>query len=223
MQAPLRFASVVARRGLRTFFNDGFADNTSMETVYRALVKTPAVSEKLMDFYAANMDVDSLSGMKGTNNVCVALPPYLGDPHRVLLAYSLLRNENKSITEADGCPIVEIMMGEEPQRIKIVDHDLISFLAKQLLTKLGQDSSMDGAQAYLDSLMDGAEAEAQKLSQKTGQVQSPLELAIEQQYAESAPKLSNFQQSAGELEALKHATEVNPSSGKVEGKFKYFI
>ena len=45
------------------------------------------------------------------------IPISTGDPHRVLLAYSLLPNTVE--TEGDGNPIVETVIGDEKQRIKV--------------------------------------------------------------------------------------------------------
>eukprot|EP00667_Euglena_gracilis_P027570 EG_transcript_34143 len=165
----------IARPGLRCFFKDGFRDNASLELVYRVVLKSPAVSQKLIEFYAKSLDqlsVESLSALKGTT-VGIPLQPYLGDPHRVLLAYSLLPHTVE--TEADGNPVVETKIGDEEQKIKIIDSEVISFLAKEILGKLGLETTPQAARQYLDSLVEGAEA----LYAKIAPVEpSPLEKAI---------------------------------------------
>ena len=68
--------------GIRTFFNDGYRDNASLELVYRAVVRSPAVTNKLTDFYATNCDelsVESMASLKAAGStVGVPLQPYLG-------------------------------------------------------------------------------------------------------------------------------------------------
>jgi hypothetical protein len=208
---------------VRSFFKDGFKDNASLELVYRSVIRSPAVAEKLLDFYAANVDelsVESLSGLKADGaSVAVPLQPYLGDPHRVLLAYSLLPDTIE--TEADGNPIVKTQIGDEPQKIKIVDAEVITFLAKATLTKLGHEATPEAARAYLDSMVDGTEELYAKLP---AVAPSPIEQAIAEINAETAPleSLKNLAPQA-ELHKLKWAHVPHPISGKVEGKFRYFI
>eukprot|EP00668_Euglena_longa_P028741 GGOE01036060.1.p1 GENE.GGOE01036060.1~~GGOE01036060.1.p1 ORF type:complete len:224 (-),score=43.35 GGOE01036060.1:196-867(-) len=219
-----RFAPAVARSGIRGFFKDGFRDNASLELVYRVILKSPAVSQKLLEFYAKNLDqlsVESLSALKGTT-VGIPLQPYLGDPHRVLLAYSLLPHTVEH--EADGNPVVETKIGDEEQKIKIVDSDIITFLAKEILAKLGQETTPQGARQYLDSLVEGAEA----LYAKIAPVEpSPLEKAIaeiNEELKASGIPLDNCKNMANpkELHDLKFAHLPHPITKKVEGKFKYF-
>lgn len=96
-------------KGVRYFFKDGFRDNSSLEFAYRILLRSPAVAQKLTEFYCKNIDelsVGSLSAFKSAGTTLgLPLQPYLGprllrsccfyvyflgDPHRLLLAYSLL-------------------------------------------------------------------------------------------------------------------------------------
>uniref|UniRef100_A0A7S1JB44 Uncharacterized protein n=1 Tax=Eutreptiella gymnastica TaxID=73025 RepID=A0A7S1JB44_9EUGL len=213
----------IARQSVRTFFNDGYRDNASLELVYRAVIRSPAVTNKLTDFYAANCDelsVESMASLQAAGStVGIPLQPYLGDPHRVLLAYSLLPNTVE--TEADGNPVIETVIGDEKQRIKIVDPDLISFLAKELLAKLGLDTSSESAKNYLDSMVDGAEALYAKIPKIAP---SPLEAAMAAIDAETCPAdtLRNMA-TTEEMNKVKFANMPHPISKKVEGKFKYFL
>ena len=144
---------------------------------------------------------------------------YPGDPHRVLLAYSLLPDTVEH--EADGNPVVKTQIGDEPQKIKIVDADVITFLAEALLTKLGHQANPESARAYLDSMVEGAE----ELYAKLPAVEpSPIEKAIDEINAETAPmeSLRNLADQK-ELHELKWKHVPHPISGKVEGKFRYFI
>ena len=67
---------------MRTFFKDGFRDNASLEMVYRSVIRSSAVSSKLVDFYASNLDelsVESMSTLKGEGaTLAIPLQPYLG-------------------------------------------------------------------------------------------------------------------------------------------------
>ena len=95
-----------------------------------------------------------VSTTKNTNTFCgfsLVLSSAQGDPHRVLLAYSL--TSYKKETESDGNIVVEVSVGGEKQRIKIVDHDLISFVAQELLKKLGKATTPDAAREYIDSMV----------------------------------------------------------------------
>lgn len=218
-------AQQLSRGGARHFFKDGFRDNASLELVYRVVIKSPAVSQKLLEFYAQNLDllsVESLSSLKSQGTtVAVPLQPYLGDPHRVLLAYSLLPFTIEK--EADGNPVVETKIGDEEQKIKIIDPDLITFLAQELLKKLGCEATPQAARAYLDSMVEGAEA----LYAKIAPVEpSPLEKAIAEinEELKSGTPWDNCKNMANpkELHALKFAHIPHPVTKKVEGKFKYF-
>jgi hypothetical protein len=210
---------------VRSFFKDGFRDNASLELVYRALIKSPAVSQKLIEFYSQNLDqlsIESLSAFKAQGTtVAIPLQPYLGDPHRVLLAYSLLPFTIGK--EADGNPVIETKIGDEEQKIKIIDPDLISFLAKELLAKMGYETTPQAARTYLDSMVEGAEA----LYAKIPPVEpSPLEKAmaeINEEFKAGTP-LDTCKNMAEpkELHALKFANLPHPVTKKVEGKFKYF-
>jgi hypothetical protein len=221
----LRLGRPVIIRGLRTFFNDGYRDNASLEMVYRLVVKTSPVVDKLLEFYAKNLDaasLDNLNSLASSNTtVCVPLQPFLGDPHRVLLAFSLL--PNKVAVESDGNIIVEAKIGDEAQRIKIVDHELISFIAGEILKKLGMQPTPEAARTYIDSMMDGAEAIAQRLYSTNPIEPSPLEKAMAEIDKETLPlnELKNLEKN-DDIDILKWKFLPNPTTGKIEGKFKYF-
>eukprot|EP00993_Chasmostoma_nieuportense_P003596 NODE_4302_length_809_cov_131.302053_g4144_i0.p1 GENE.NODE_4302_length_809_cov_131.302053_g4144_i0~~NODE_4302_length_809_cov_131.302053_g4144_i0.p1 ORF type:complete len:228 (-),score=79.24 NODE_4302_length_809_cov_131.302053_g4144_i0:75-758(-) len=223
----LRTAFPRTFRGCRAFFNDSFLDNCSLEAAYRFLVRTPEVKTKLLDFYCQGLDQPSLDNLAehhaNKTTVCVPLQPHLGDPHRVLLAYSFL--EHVEHLDIDGAPIVETTIGLEHQRIKILDAQLIVFLAQKLLIALGKPSTPAAAKEYLDKMVEGADQLAAELLQKAPPVESPLEQSMREINEEgggpwwTSKRLVTDPQS---LDQLKYKTMPHPDTGKVEGKVKYF-
>eukprot|EP00999_Lentomonas_sp_LEN2_P001100 NODE_2105_length_652_cov_87.904762_g2055_i0.p1 GENE.NODE_2105_length_652_cov_87.904762_g2055_i0~~NODE_2105_length_652_cov_87.904762_g2055_i0.p1 ORF type:complete len:165 (+),score=28.28 NODE_2105_length_652_cov_87.904762_g2055_i0:87-581(+) len=159
----LRLVSrIPARVGCRTFFGNGYADNTSLEVLFKVMLRSPPVRERLFELYAANASADTLSDWSKQGSVGplrVVLPPSLGDPHRVLLAYSMMA-EDPVQHGADGCPVYQVDIGEESQLIKLVDADVIRFLGENLLETMGRDSSPAGAKVYIDEMLGiGGQAE----------------------------------------------------------------
>jgi len=199
-------------------------DNSSLEFAYRILLRSPAVAQKLTEFYCKNIDelsVGSLSAFKSAGTTLgLPLQPYLGDPHRLLLAYSLLPLETER--EEDGNPVIETRIGDEEQRIKIIDPDLITFLAKELLGKLGLESTPQAARAYLDSLVDGADILYSKLP---AVAPSPLERAmkeIDEEFKAGTPwETCKNMAEPKELHALKFAHIPHPITKKVEVFFGF--
>jgi hypothetical protein len=189
------------------------------------LIKTSPVADKLLEFYAKNLDAASLEDLGGfvANNttVCVPLQPFLGDPHRVLLAFSLF--PNKVATERDGNIIVEAKIGDEKQRIKIVDHELIGYVATELLKKLGLQPTPEAARQYIDSMMEGAEPIVQRILATNPIEASPLEKAMAEIDKETLPidELRNLEPFEV-MQDVKYKNIPHPYTGRVEGKFKYF-
>ena len=80
----------------RAFFGKGW-DNASLDTVYCALLRRTDVNDRLRTEYARVLDprdcdiVRRVHGIAKANNsnFRIFLPPHLGDPHRLLKAYSL--------------------------------------------------------------------------------------------------------------------------------------
>lgn len=144
------------RSTVSRFFLTKQSCNTSLETVFRALVKTPKVHQRLLDHYVANLDDASIAALQKITNAKpqLVLPPGLGDPHRLLFQYSI--SDDKDSIDKDGQPVFRLKYESgDVERIKVVDFPVVEFLSKELLSALGQESSPAGAGRYLDSLYEG--------------------------------------------------------------------
>lgn len=142
-------------RAARAIFSP-FRTNTWLESTYRVVLKQPSVAARLLDHYVANIDEPSAVSLQKLSNVetQLVLSPGLGDPHRLLFQYSL--SDSKDSVDKDGQPIFRLKYDSgDVERIKVVDFPLVEFLAKELLSTLGEEASPAGAGRYLDSLYEG--------------------------------------------------------------------
>lgn len=155
----------------RQFFGKGW-DNAALDTVFRAVLRKPEVNDRLRTLYVSEMrpresDVVRRAGDAAKENntlVRVFLPPHLGDPHRLLKAFSLTaypildeKGEHLKV-ELDGHHF-EAFADPDDDYAKVVirELDCVEFLAKELLQTLHWESSPRGAASLLESLYRGAE------------------------------------------------------------------
>ena|ERR1712000_431770 len=164
-------AAALACNANRTFFGKGW-DNAALDVAYRALLRKPEVNERLTDFVCTVIDgraVESLvtAGKKADNNgsqVRIFLAPHLGDPHRLLKAYSLTAYP---ILDEQGEQLRVSVDGFEGEAFADPDDDFakicfpnlaeIKFLAQELLALLEWEQSPRGAASLLESLYRGSE------------------------------------------------------------------
>ena len=155
----------------RPFCNKGW-DNAALDTIFKCLIRKPEVNEKIRDAYVTTMDprnADYVRHMgdvakEKNKNVRVYLPPMLGDPHRVLKAYSLtnypILDEKGHQLKVEVCGhMIEAYADPDDDYSKVVipQLEVIEFLAKELLTIVDWEASPRGAASLLESLYRGAE------------------------------------------------------------------
>eukprot|EP01006_Ploeotia_vitrea_P021351 TRINITY_DN53712_c0_g1_i1.p2 TRINITY_DN53712_c0_g1~~TRINITY_DN53712_c0_g1_i1.p2 ORF type:complete len:241 (+),score=43.03 TRINITY_DN53712_c0_g1_i1:76-723(+) len=145
--------------GRRTFLK--MKDNNGLDTMYRHIVRTPAVRSELQMYYAKTLDAGSIAQIRAVaaqqKQPQIVLKPFLGDPHQILLQYALKHGCIEKI-DVDGQPIFETCLGDgDVQRIKIVDFTMVEFLAKQILNYLGKGDTPEDAKDYLDEMLIGGE------------------------------------------------------------------
>jgi hypothetical protein len=162
--APLAPAS-------RTFFGKGW-DNAALDTVYKAVVRKPEVTSKLRTGLAESMDSRTLEATRAIESkslaanqaVTIFLPPHLGDPHRLLKAYSLtaypiLDEKGEQLcVELDGQEVVAFADPDDDfAKVVIPSLPTVEFLAQELLKTLNWETTPRGAASLLESLYRGAE------------------------------------------------------------------
>eukprot|EP00759_Apiculatamorpha_spiralis_P047649 PhF_6_TR4326/c0_g1_i1/m.5831 len=155
----------------RTFFGKGW-DNAAIEVVYRSIVRRENIRSELQTLLASTADARALEKLrtkgeaaakKGLKMNCF-LPAHLGDPHRVLKAYSLTAYP---ILDGSGHQVCMHIEGHEIPTFADPDDDyskvvlpqleLTKLLAEELLRTLSWEVSPRGAASLLESLYRGAE------------------------------------------------------------------
>lgn len=151
----------------KRFFGKGW-DNAALDTVYRGLLKKPEVNAYLTSKYVGVMTPEDVSAIQakvaagGTFKIFLA--PDLGDPHRLLKAYSLtaypILNERGDVLTCDvGGKEMEAYADpdDDYSKVCIPDIDAVVYLSQQLLTAMDWEASPRGAASLLESLYRGAE------------------------------------------------------------------
>jgi hypothetical protein len=164
-------AIAVGTTCVRTFFGKGW-DSASLDVAHRALLRKPEVRDHLTNWVAEKTDgrgVESFvnAGKNAARNnvqVRLFLAPHLGDPHRLLKAYSLTAYP---ILDEHGEQLKVHVDGHEGEafadpdddysKVVFPDLDLIKYLAQELLALLDWEQSPRGAASLLESLYRGSE------------------------------------------------------------------
>ena len=158
---------MMRRTFARKFFGKGW-DNAALDTVYRGLLKKPEVNAYLVNKYADLMEPSDVShiqaAVRDTGSFKVFLAPDLGDPHRLLKAYSLtaypILNERGDVLtcNVDGKEMEAYADPDDDySKVCIPDIDSVVFLSQQLLTTMEWEASPRGAASLLESMYRGAE------------------------------------------------------------------
>eukprot|EP00760_Papus_ankaliazontas_P003068 PhM_4_TR11404/c0_g1_i1/m.71274 len=167
--APVRCSTLAAPA--RHFFGKGW-DNASLEIVYRGVLRRPNVEERLRENLCRMADSRSLERIRRKGELAakqgqlpvVYLQPGLGDPHRVLKAYSL--TAYPILDEGGHQVTIEVQGGAVPtfadpdddySKIVIPQLEMVELLAQELLRTLKWEVSPRGAASLLESLYRGAE------------------------------------------------------------------
>jgi hypothetical protein len=167
-----RFAAPVQRlAAVRTFFGKGW-DNAALDVTYRALLRKPEVQTHLKLHYARAADartieesiVKAKQAEKHGAQIRVFLPPHIGDPHRLLKAYSLtaypiLDEKGEQLkVHVDGYEFEAFADPDDDYaKVALPNLDLTKFMAQELLKTLSWEASPRGAASLLESLYRGAE------------------------------------------------------------------
>ena len=162
---------VAAAVGCRTFFGKGW-DNAALETVYKHLVRKPEVNDTITASFARKMDskafqtfVENAAVAKEHNTaVRIFLPAHLGDPHRLLKAYSLTaypildEKGEQLVVNVDGAELPAFADPDDDySKVCLPQLELTEFLASELLKALDWEATPRGAASLLESLYRGAE------------------------------------------------------------------
>jgi hypothetical protein len=161
---------------MRTFFGKGW-DNAALDTVFRAMIKTPKVQEEIKKEVAKKMDPRTLENwsyavsLNPDVSTRLFLPPHIGDPHRLLKAYAItaypIVDEAGKQVMYDGSDseVIQWYLGALPcfadpdddySKIAMTDLELTEYLGKELLTLLEWEASPRGAASFLESLYRGS-------------------------------------------------------------------
>ena len=161
----------VAAECTRTFFGKGW-DNAALDTVYKHLVRKPEVQDCLKYKYASRMDgrafqttIDNaLKAAEQNSAFRIFLPVHLGDPHRLLKAYSLTAYP---ILDEQGSQLVINVDGhnmpafadpdDDYSKVALPHLEQTEFLATELLKALDWEATPRGAASFLEALYRGAE------------------------------------------------------------------
>lgn len=155
----------------RTFFGKGW-DNASLDTVFRGLLRKPEVNDRVRTFYAQVVGPRDSDGIVRMGEIARAnktfvrmyLAPHLGDPHRLLKAYSLTAypilddGGEQMKVEIDG-QMMEAFADPDDDYAKVCipQLEMVEYLSQQLLEALQWESTPRGAASLLESLYRGAE------------------------------------------------------------------
>lgn len=153
------------------FFKKGW-DNASLDVIYRGLLRKPEVNQHLREKYFSLLDgrterMLSACHVKAQQNKTatrIFLAPDMGDPHRLLKAYSLtaypILNERGDVMK---CDVDGQMMDafadpdDDFSKVCIPHLDTVIFLSQQLLETMKWEATPRGAASLLESLYRGAE------------------------------------------------------------------
>ena len=163
--------AVATATAARTFFGKGW-DNAALDTVFKHLLRKPEVADHLTYKYASKMDgrafqmvVDNArqAAEQGTA-ARVFLPVHMGDPHRLLKAYSLtaypILDEQGSqlIINVDGFNLPAFADPDDDySKVVLPNIETTEFLAAELLKALDWEATPRGAASFLEALYRGAE------------------------------------------------------------------
>lgn len=155
----------------RTFFGKGW-DNAALDTIYSCMLRKPEVNEHIRTQYASTMDPRDADVLRRLGEVSkenktfirVFLPPHLGDPHRLLKAYSLVAypilddKGGQLQVEMDGHKLNAYADPDDDFAKVVIPHaELVEYLAKSLLETMKWEATPRGAASLLESLYRGAE------------------------------------------------------------------
>ena len=170
---PVAFTATAAMAfPSRTFFGKGW-DNASLDITYKCVLRKPEIHDKLKAEYARVVDSRTLEFLrkagdkadKNNKNITIYLPPHLGDPHRLLKAYSLTaypildeKGEQMKI-DFEGMQKLEAFADPDDDYSKVVipNLDLVEYIAQDLLKTLNWEATPRGAASFLEALYRGAE------------------------------------------------------------------
>lgn len=170
-RVALGATTAMATMSSRTFFGKGW-DNASLDIIYRSMLRKPEVTEHLRTTYAQGLDGRTieqfamrLASVKELNAQFRAfLPPHIGDPHRLLKAYSLTaypildQKGDQLHVDVDGHEYGAFADPDDDySKVVIPQLDSVEFLAQQLLKMMQWEATPRGAAALLESLYRGAE------------------------------------------------------------------
>jgi len=165
--------AAVATASVRTFFGkDKGWDSAALDVAHRALMRKPEVNAHLTNWLADIVDARAIeSFVKAGKNAekqgvqfRIFLAPHLGDPHRLLKAYSLtaypiLDEHGEQLkVHVDGFE-GEAFADPDDDYSKVVfpDLEMIKYLSQELLGLLDWEQSPRGAASLLESLYRGSE------------------------------------------------------------------
>lgn len=164
-------AAAVPLVGQRTFFGKGW-DNAALDTVYKHLMRKPEIQEVMRNHIAARSDPRMLQVMAekakiaADNNSAfrIFMPAHLGDPHRLLKAYSLtaypILDEmgQQMLIDVDGHNLPAYADPDDDYSKVCLPHlEITELLACELLKLLDWEATPRGAASLLESLYRGAE------------------------------------------------------------------
>lgn len=155
----------------RTFFGKGW-DNAALDTIYSAMLRRPEVNDRIRTEYVSGMDSRDADMLRHMGDVAkeqktfirIFLPPFIGDPHRLLKAFSLtaypiLDDKGGQLkVEVDGMMLDAFADPDDDYSKVVIPHlELLEFLAKSLLETMKWEATPRGAASLLESLYRGAE------------------------------------------------------------------
>jgi hypothetical protein len=155
----------------RQFFGKGW-DNAALDVVYRHLVRKPEVHDTITTQYARRMDGKAVqtvlenAKIAAEHNTAVRLflPVHLGDPHRLLKAYSLTaypildEQGEQLIVNVDGHDLPAFADPDDDfSKVCIPNLELTEYLATELLKTFDWEATPRGAASFLEALYRGAE------------------------------------------------------------------
>lgn len=150
----------------RTFFGKGW-DNASLDIIYRSMLRKPNVQDHLRGFYGEVMDARTLeqfqlrdASVKEMGSQFRAfLAPHLGDPHRLLKAYSLTaypildQKGNQLHVDVDGHEYPAFADPDDDySKVVLPQLGTTEFLAQELLKMMKWEVTPRGAASLLEQL-----------------------------------------------------------------------
>ena len=155
----------------RFFFGKGW-DNASLEIVYRGILRRPHINKALKQHILSVVDKRTLDFVKSKSvetlekniPLGIFLSADIGDPHRVLKAYSL--TAYPILDDAGNQATAEFMKKQAPlfadpdddySKVLMPQLDIIKMLTTEILKTLNWEVSPKGAASFLESLYRGSE------------------------------------------------------------------